>query len=287
MLIMMCIDCYASSTFFLATKGSWVYVKLKFHFKSCASRLAVFDPESEDAARDHPVLDAPVRPEPRGRLGEQGHLRVLPGVHVRDDHPCDRLHAPPPHACELGFFVHKCRVVTAQGKWRQKKNTRNLPPKHRDNFEALKIKRYFRVMVGCSYNLLTFWSKCWVSGQSSSRITFCNRLHCICDCTLEDNSSTYICQQDSVIRCYILKLKKPPRNLREFLFDRSVATLKCFKIEGISCNWAMLYNAWGEKTQCFVEGLFTCNEKHSVIIFGLHGNKWSCPHLPVSFHLST
>ena len=71
----------------------------------------MFDPESEDAARDHPVLDAPVRPEPRGRLGEPRHLRVLPRVYVRDDHPRHRLHAPPPHAGEWGFFRYKLELL--------------------------------------------------------------------------------------------------------------------------------------------------------------------------------
>ena len=66
----------------------------------------VFDPEFEDAARDHSVLDAPVWPAPPGRLGEPRHLRLLPRVHVRDDHPRHRLHAPPTHA---GKFMHHFR----------------------------------------------------------------------------------------------------------------------------------------------------------------------------------
>ena len=96
--------------------------------------------------------------------------------------------------------------------------SRNLAPTH-EKVEVLKIWGCTRVVVGCSYNLLAFKANFEMRKNLTMQWSFCNRLHCICNCSLEDNIN--ITRQKKPKN----KNKKNHLKHKEFSFDRSVAIL--------------------------------------------------------------
>ena len=65
--------------------------------------------------------------------------------------------------------------------------TQGIYLQHRENFE---IKECTRVVVGCSYNLLTFEAIFEFGDSTIMEWSYCKRLYCICDCSLELISSS-------------------------------------------------------------------------------------------------
>ena len=65
--------------------------------------------------------------------------------------------------------------------------TQGIYLQHRENFE---IKGCTRVAVGCSYNLLAVEAIFEFGDNTIMEWSYCKRLYCICDCSLELISSS-------------------------------------------------------------------------------------------------
>ena len=53
--------------------------------------------------------------------------------------------------------------------------------------KIFEVAKKIKVVVGCSYNLLAFKAKFELVNRLIMEYNFCNRLHCICDCTSDDS----------------------------------------------------------------------------------------------------